>query len=98
MELSGKQRREFAAQANRLKAVLTVAPENIHPGVVETLHAHFRKHPLVKVRFATDQRDVVATAAAELATKADCALVQRVGRVAAFYRAGESETAPAADL
>lgn len=83
--MTGKERRTLMARSHTLKPALTVTG-----GVTAAITTHLEQlltgHDLVKVRFATDDRDECDAWAAELADSAGVKLVKRTGRVAIYYR------------
>ncbi len=83
--LTSTQRRALAARGNRIKASVTIA-ETLSESVVEHVRKAFGKRDLIKVRIATDDRDVFARAAQDLADRVPCTLIQRIGRIALLYR------------
>ncbi len=93
MPLSSAQRRALAAAANRLKASVTVSADALGDAVVGHVRAVLATRALVKVRIRADDGAACDAAAAELAARVPCELVQRVGRVAVLYRPPSPEAA-----
>ncbi len=87
MALTGGERRKLAAAGNRLAATLTIAADNLTDAVVNHVRTALADRELLKVRIHTDTAEECDVAAAELANRVPCDLVQRVGRVALLYRA-----------
>lgn len=85
MPLTGKERRNLMARSHTLKPALTVT-EGVTPAITTHLCQLLRGKDLIKVRFATENRDECNIWAAELATAAEAELVRRTGRVAIYYR------------
>jgi len=92
MPLSSAQRRALAAEANSLKATVTVSAGALGDAVVSHVRTALGSRPLVKVRIHADDAATCDAAAAELAARVPCELVQRVGRVALLYRAPGPDT------
>ena len=90
MPLSSGQRRELAAQGNRLKANIILRADELADSAIEHVRRAFGERELIKVRFSTDDRDECKQAAEALAQRVPCEVVQRVGRVALLYRAKEN--------
>ena len=86
MPLSAAQRRELAAQGNRPKSAISIAPGELGPSVIEHIRRAFAERELLKVRVATDERTDTASVAEQLAAEVPCEVVQRVGRVLLLYR------------
>lgn len=95
MALTATQRRELAAQGNRIKAAISIAPGELGPSVIEHIRRAFAERELLKVRVATDERTDMAGAAEQLAAAVPCEVVQTVGRVVLLYRAKPAEDAGA---
>ena len=98
MELNARQRRELAAQGNRLKARVIIGGDELSDASVAHVRQAFGDQTLIKVRISTDDRELCTRVAEGLAERIPCDLVQRVGRVALLYRptvegggAGEAE-------
>ncbi len=85
ISLTSAQRRALAARGNRIKASVTIA-DTLSDSVVAHVRKAFGKRDLIKVRIATEDREVFAQTAAELAERIPCVLVQRIGRIALLYR------------
>lgn len=91
-----KTRKTLAAAANRLSATATVAAGDVSDGVVAHVARTFNADGLAKVRISTDDRELCALTAEQLASRLDAGLVQLVGRVATLYRppADQSSESP----
>ena len=95
MGLSSAERRALAAKGNRLKARVTIRAAELSDATVAHVRQAFGDKELIKVRISTDDRQQCLRAAQELADRIPCELVQRVGRVALFYRpADEADDRP----
>ncbi len=90
MELTSGQRRALKARGNRIKASVTISAEDLSEAAVEHVRRAFARRDLIKVRLVTDDRELCDRAAAELARRVPCHLVQRIGRVALLYRPVEN--------
>ena len=86
MPLSSAERRELAAEGHHIKARVVVGADELSEAVIAHVRQAFGEKKLIKVRLNTDDRDECERAAAELARRVPCELVQRVGRVALLYR------------
>lgn len=95
MELSSKERRQFAARGQKLKAAILIAAEAELPeSVIAHVREGFKNHELIKVRIQTDDRALCQRAAQELARRIPCVLINRVGRVALLYKPADSPPQP----
>jgi RNA-binding protein len=90
MALTSRERRALAAKGNRLKADITIRGGELSDATIAHVRNALSKRELIKVRISTDDREECARAADQLAERVPCDLVQRVGRVALLFRAGET--------
>ena len=84
--LSNPQKRYLRGLAHDLKPVLLVGAKGITDNLVAEAGIALEHHELIKVRFSAEDRELRDEWIAELATRADAALVTRIGNVAVFYR------------
>jgi RNA-binding protein len=89
MKPSEKQLRFLRGKAHALKPVVMMGQKGLTDNVVaETVQA-LRDHELIKVRIRAADRGVREALLAELVSRSDCALVNRIGHVAILYRAAQ---------
>ena len=89
MKPSEKQLRFLRGKAHALKPVVMMGQKGLTDNVVaETVQA-LRDHELIKVRIRAADRGVREALLAELVSRSDCALVNRIGHVAVLYRAAQ---------
>jgi len=84
--LTNAQTRFLRGQAHGLKAMLQVGGKGISQTLVDEVIAALEHHELIKVKIAAEDRDAREALARDLATRADAALVQRIGHVVILYR------------
>lgn len=84
--LSNTQKRYLRGLAHDLKAVLIVGAKGITDALVAEAALALEHHELLKVKIHAGDRELRDEWIAELATRADAALVTRIGNVAVFYR------------
>ncbi|WP_159015376.1 ribosome assembly RNA-binding protein YhbY [Cognatiluteimonas profundi] len=84
--LTNAQTRFLRGQAHGLKAILQVGGKGISQTLVDEVIGALEHHELIKVKIATDDRDVRQQLGEELATRADAAVVQRIGHIVILYR------------
>jgi RNA-binding protein len=84
--LTNAQNRFLRGQAHGLKALLQVGAKGVTDAVVTEVDGALEHHELIKVRVSAEDREVRDAMIAELATRADAALVQRIGNIAVLYR------------
>jgi RNA-binding protein len=89
MKLSEKQLRFLRGKAHALKPVVMMGQKGLTDNVVaETVQA-LRDHELIKVRVRAADRSTREALLADLVSRSDCALVNRIGHVAILYRAAQ---------
>ncbi|MBN2001024.1 YhbY family RNA-binding protein [candidate division KSB1 bacterium] len=78
------------ALAHHLKPVVYIGKNGADENVLNALLEAFGTQELVKVKFVEfkEERKVIA---ADIAERGSCFLVQIIGHVAVFYKAGEGE-------
>lgn len=84
--LSGKANRHLRGLGHALDPVVHVGKEGVTDGVVRTTREQLRAHELVKVKILPECPEERRDAAADLAARAEAALVQVLGRTALLYR------------
>ena len=85
--LSDKQLRYLRGKAHALKPVVMLGHKGLTDNVVAETRQALRDHELIKVRVRATDRAQRNAALAELAARAACTLVTRIGHVAVLYRA-----------
>ena len=89
MKLSEKQLRFLRGKAHALRPVVMLGQKGLTDNVVaETVQA-LRDHELIKVRVRAADRGTREALLADLVSRSDCALVNRIGHVAILYRAAQ---------
>jgi len=86
MPLSSNERRALAARGQRLRARIVIRAGELSETAVAHVRSAFARADLIKVRISTDDRVACERAAAQLAERIPCELVQRIGRVVLLYR------------
>jgi RNA-binding protein len=84
--LTNAQTRFLRGQAHGLKAMLQVGGKGISQTLVDEVIGALEHHELIKVKIATDDREARQQLGEELASRADAAVVQRIGHVLILYR------------
>lgn len=85
MPLDGRSKRELKSRGHALKPQVVLAEQDVSEGAISQIRALFATRDLIKVRVATDSRDVCAAVLRQVVGRAPCELIQRVGRVALLY-------------
>ncbi len=84
--LTNAQVRFLRGQAHDLKAMLQVGGKGITDALVAEVELALEHHELIKVKVAGEDRALRDAMIADLAARADAALVQRIGHTAVLYR------------
>lgn len=85
-ELTTAQTRFLRGQAHDLKAMLQVGGKGITDALVAEVDQALEHHELIKVKVVGDDREARDGMIAELTSRTDAALVQRIGHTAVLYR------------
>ena len=89
MEMSAKKRRSLVSAANRMMVTATLSANDLSDGAMAHLRQCFADREVLKVRIRAADREECETAAAGIASRLPCEIVQRVGRVVTLYRRDE---------
>lgn len=85
--LTEKQKKHLRGLAHSKEPVVMVGQGGMSAGVVSELESALNAHELVKVSVRVGDRELRDSILAELATRTDSTLVQRIGNVGVLYRA-----------
>ncbi|MEW6252586.1 MAG: YhbY family RNA-binding protein [Planctomycetota bacterium] len=95
MPLTGRQRRDLLARSHTLRpAVIVAFADPLPEAVIAQVRTALAAHELVKVRVNADTGAEADAVAAQLASRAACELVRRVGKVIVLYKPAEPEASP----
>ena len=86
LALTNAQIRFLRGQAHDLKAMLQVGGKGVTDALVAEVGNALDQHELIKVKVASDDRGARDDIIAELAGRANAALVQRIGHTAVLFR------------
>ncbi|MFG6176106.1 ribosome assembly RNA-binding protein YhbY [Halomonas sp. THAF12] len=86
MSLSQAQKKAFRSIGHHLDPVVTVSENGLSEGVLAELDRALSDHELVKVKLALTEREDRAAMLEALVAESDAELVQKIGKVALFYR------------
>ena len=89
--LTNAQIRFLRGQAHDLKAMLQVGGKGITDALVAEVQWALEHHELIKVKVGGADREQRDAMIADLAERADAALVQRIGHTATLYRASKDK-------
>lgn len=91
MELSGKQKRYLRGLAHHLNPVVYAGKEGVSEAVERKVTQELEHHELIKVKLGDGCLDDRDEAAAQLATYANAAVVQTIGKTIILYRRRRQE-------
>ena len=85
--LTEKQKKHLRGLAHSREPVVMVGQGGMSAGVVAELEVALNAHELVKVSVRVGDRELRDSILADLATRTESTLVQRIGNVGVLYRA-----------
>jgi len=91
VSLDGKQRRKLRALGHHLAVVVHVGQDGVTGGVVAALDQALWDHELVKVKLASDDREVRREQAEALASGTGAEVAQVLGRTVLLYKPNPDE-------
>ena len=92
MELTTKQKLYLKSKAHDLKPVVMIGQKGVTDSVIEEIKTSIDHHELIKVKIAGQEKEVREAVAAELATRADMAIVQTMGNNVTFFKQKKNES------
>ena len=84
--LSGKEKRQFRAQANQIKASVYIGKDGITDQVCEFIYQALGNKELVKVKILESQAEEFKPIVEKLSGLKDIEVVQVIGRTVLLYR------------
>jgi RNA-binding protein len=96
MTITAKQRRWLKGQVHHLKPVVLLGQAGLTDAVVAEIDGALAYHELIKVKISVGDRDLRDAVVAKIAAHTGSDLIDRIGNVAAFYRANPDKKAPLA--
>ncbi len=96
MTITEKQRRWLKRQVHHLKPVVLLGQAGLTEGVLSEIDGALAHHELIKVKVNAGDRDLRAAMVAEIAARTGSDLIDRIGNMAAFYRANPDKKVPVA--
>jgi RNA-binding protein len=94
MTITEKQRRWLKRQVHHLRPVVLLGQAGLTDGVVAEIEGALAHHELIKVKVSAGDRDLRDAVVTEIARRTGSDLVDRIGNMAAFYRANPDRKAP----
>jgi RNA-binding protein len=94
MAITEKQRRWLKRQVHHLNPVVLLGQAGLTDGVLAEIDGALSHHELIKVKVNAGDRDLRDALVEEIATRTGSNLIDRIGNMAAFYRANPDRRAP----
>ena len=91
ISLTPRERAHLKARAHALEPRVQIGQSGATDKVVAEIDRALTAHELIKVKILGDDRDARAQIAATVATRADAAVVQSVGKVVVLWRPNPEE-------
>ena len=89
MALTSKQNRFLRGLAHKLKPVVMIGNAGVTDNIIQEIDNSLSHHELIKVRVSGMERSDRNDSIAELCKKTNSELVNTVGHIAIFFRAGK---------
>lgn len=86
LSISTAQRRELKAEAHSLNPVVTIADNGLSPSVVKEIDHSLNIHGLIKIRVASDERDLRESYLTQICQTLGAAAVQHIGKLLVVWR------------
>lgn len=90
-ELTPAQIRFLRGRAHALKALLQVGNNGVTDALAAEVDLALEHHELIKIKVSGEDRRDRDAMIADLLTRADASLVQRIGHTAVLYRPGRDD-------
>ena len=84
--LSSQQKKSLRGIAHHLDPVVAVSERGLSEGIIEEAERALNDHELIKVKVFDNDRAARNVIATELAQKTDSVVLQKIGKIAVFYR------------
>ena len=86
MTLNSEQRRQFRAVAHHLKPVIIVGDKGVSEALLTELDRALEDHELIKVKLASNDRELRQAMVQQLTEASRAELVQMIGKIAVLLR------------
>lgn len=91
MTLSRKQTTYLRRLAHPLSAIVTIGGSGLTDAVMSELESTLDYHELLKIRIASDNRDMRKKLAQDICSATKAELVQQIGKVLIIFRPSEKQ-------
>ena len=92
--LSQAERKALKARAHHLDPVVLIGDAGLTPAVLREIDLALKRHELLKVRMAGDDRDARSAACASICAQLQCAPVQQIGKLLVLFRENPDKDKP----
>lgn len=86
LPISTAQRRELKAAAHNLNPVVTIADKGLSPSVLKEIDHSLNIHGLIKIRVASDERELRESYLTEICHNLSAAAIQHIGKLLVVWR------------
>lgn len=86
LAISTAQRRELKAEAHSLNPVVTIADNGLSSSVLKEIDHSLNTHGLIKIRVASDDRELRETHLADICRQLGAAAIQHIGKLLVVWR------------
>jgi RNA-binding protein len=86
LPISTAQRRELKAEAHSLNPVVIIADNGLSPSVLKEIDHSLNVHGLIKIRIASDERELRERYLEEICHHLGAAAVQHIGKLLVIWR------------
>jgi RNA-binding protein len=94
MSITDKQKRWLKKQVHHLKPVVTLGQAGLTEPVLAEIEIALNHHELIKVRINAGDRELRDAAIGTIASRTNSDLINRIGNIAAFFRANPETKEP----
>ncbi|GGB00155.1 ribosome assembly RNA-binding protein YhbY [Agarivorans gilvus] len=91
MQLTNKQKQHLKALAHNLKPVVMLGSNGLTEGILAEIELALAHHELIKVKIATDDREMKQLIADTIVSKVNAVKVQVIGHILVIYRPSEEQ-------
>ncbi|MGY5450124.1 ribosome assembly RNA-binding protein YhbY [Agarivorans sp. MS3-6] len=91
MQLTNKQKQHLKSLAHNLKPVVMLGSNGLTEGILAEIEIALAHHELIKVKIATDDREMKQLIADTIVSKTEAVKVQVIGHILIMYRPSEEK-------
>lgn len=91
MQLTNKQKQHLKSLAHNLKPVVMLGSNGLTEGILAEIELALAHHELIKIKIATDDREMKQLIADTIVSKVNAVKVQVIGHILVIYRPSEEQ-------